>query len=256
MSQPPDDADIAACADLVRRGDPARFRAVMAAPVAMRRMLFPLYAFNIEVARAPWVTKEPMIAEMRLQWWRDALGEIAGEGAVRRHEVVTPLAAVLDVAGARALDDLVAARRSDIEGLRPGTEAELTRYLDRTSGTLLWTAARLSDATDEAAARAAGRAHGIAAWLTAGPDLVARGRQPLPPGDPDARIREIAETGLVALDRFRAAKMPRAARAVFLVLSDVEALLRAFRTVPGEIPELSDAGSRWRLLRASLTGRV
>ncbi|MEM7645152.1 MAG: squalene/phytoene synthase family protein, partial [Pseudomonadota bacterium] len=90
------DADIAACADLVQRGDPARFRAVMAAPLGLRRMLFPLYAFNIEVARAPWVTQEPMIAEMRLQWWRDALEEIGAGGAVRRHEVVTPLAQILD----------------------------------------------------------------------------------------------------------------------------------------------------------------
>ena len=49
----------------------------MAAPVEARRVLFPLYAFNVEVARAPWVTSEPMIGEMRLQWWRDALEEIA-----------------------------------------------------------------------------------------------------------------------------------------------------------------------------------
>lgn len=66
---------IAACAALVARGDPDRFAAIMAAPPAARARLFPLYAFNLEVARAPWVTKEPMIAEMRLQWWRDVLAE-------------------------------------------------------------------------------------------------------------------------------------------------------------------------------------
>ena len=74
--------DLAACAALVQRADPDRFLAVMAAPVAARRVLFPLYAMNVEVSRAPWVTAEPMIAEMRLQWWRDALAEIAGGGAV------------------------------------------------------------------------------------------------------------------------------------------------------------------------------
>ncbi|MCB1311397.1 MAG: squalene/phytoene synthase family protein, partial [Sedimentitalea sp.] len=66
-------ADLDACAGLVQRGDLERFMATMAAPVAARRVLFPLYAFNLEVARAPWVTQEPVIAEMRLQWWRDAL---------------------------------------------------------------------------------------------------------------------------------------------------------------------------------------
>jgi phytoene/squalene synthetase len=60
-----------ACAALVERSDPDRFRVAMAAPPAAREVLFPLYAFNLEVARAPWATREPMLAEMRLQWWRD-----------------------------------------------------------------------------------------------------------------------------------------------------------------------------------------
>jgi len=102
-----------ACADIVRKGDPERFLAAMAAPPAARRVLFPLYAFNVEVSRAPWVTEEPMIAEMRLQWWRDALEEIAAGGAVRSHEVTVELAAVLDGEAAKALDRSIAARRWD-----------------------------------------------------------------------------------------------------------------------------------------------
>ncbi len=82
------DADLSACAAIIERADPLRFRASMAAPVAARRVLFPLYAFNIEVARAPWVTQETMIAEMRLQWWRDVCDEIANRGVVRRHDVL------------------------------------------------------------------------------------------------------------------------------------------------------------------------
>ena len=57
-----------------------------------RRVLFPLYAFNIEVSRAPWVTAEPMIAEMRLQFWRDVVEEIAAGKPPRAHEVAAPLA--------------------------------------------------------------------------------------------------------------------------------------------------------------------
>ena len=34
-----------ACAEIVQRGDPDRFAAVMAAPTAARARLFPLYAF-------------------------------------------------------------------------------------------------------------------------------------------------------------------------------------------------------------------
>ena len=47
---------VAACAALVERSDPERYLAVMAAPVWARERLFPLYAFNLEVARAPWVS--------------------------------------------------------------------------------------------------------------------------------------------------------------------------------------------------------
>ena len=46
--------DVIACAKLVERGDPLRLRAVMAAPSDLRPALFTLFAFNLEVARAPW----------------------------------------------------------------------------------------------------------------------------------------------------------------------------------------------------------
>ena len=95
--------DVIACARLLERGDPERFRAVMATPLEVRKTLFPIFAFNLEVARAPWVTKEPLIAEMRLQWWQDVLSEISDGRAVRRHEVATPLAISLTPAAAEVL---------------------------------------------------------------------------------------------------------------------------------------------------------
>ncbi|KIT15203.1 squalene/phytoene synthase family protein [Jannaschia aquimarina] len=251
------DADIAACADLVARGDPPRFRATMAAPVALRPMLFPLYAFNLEVARAPWVTQEPMIALMRLQWWRDALEEIASGAVVRRHEVVTPLAAALDAQAARALDDLVAAREADVQAEAPADLDTLGRYVDRTAGTLLWTAARLAGAPDEATARDAGLAQGIAGYLEAVPALVAKGRHPLPHGDPADHAERLAAQALEALARFRAARVPAAARPVFLVLPEAESILRRIAAEPGRVldPPPPEPGLKTRLalgLRAAL----
>ena len=251
------DDDLAACAGIVARGDPARFRATMAAPVALRRTLLPLYAFNLEVARAPQVTREPLIARIRLQWWRDALDEMAAGGRVRRHQVVTPLAAALDARGAADLGDLVAAREADVEGLRPASTEALLRYLDRTAGTLLWTAARLAGAEDEPAIRDAGLAQGVAAWLAARPVLEARGRPALPQGDPAAQVRALAGTGLAALARFRQARPPaRAARPVLLVLAGIGPRLEAFRRAPDAQPPEAPVRDRLRLLRASLTGRV
>ena len=84
-----------ACASLVEKGDQDRFLAVMAAPVQARARLFVLYAFNLEVARAPWVSEQPLIAEMRLQFWRDVLAD----PKPRAHEVAGPLRQIIDESG-------------------------------------------------------------------------------------------------------------------------------------------------------------
>ena len=207
-----------ACADIVRKGDPDRFMAAMAAPVEARRVLFPLYAFNVEVARAPWVVSEPMIGEMRLQWWRDALDEIAGPGQVRQHEVATPLGEVLDAKAARALDGLVAARRWDLYRDPFEDEAHFDLYV-RSASALTWAAARLLGAKDGAAAqvKALGQAAALARFLQAVPDLEARGCVPLVDGRPDA-VRKLAERALAALPDSSAlrAALPGAARGAVL----------------------------------------
>jgi len=198
------DADLTACAALVEKADPLRFRATMAAPVAARHVLFPLYAFNVEVARAPWVTGEPMIAEMRLQWWRDALDEIAAGGTVRRHEVVTPLARVLEPEDARVLDLLIEARRKDIEAAPFAQNEDLAIYLDRTASGLLWVAARRLGAgpETEGRVRSAGFAQGLAGWFRAIPALEAAGKHPLPDGRPGT-VQTLARDGLERLRRAR-----------------------------------------------------
>lgn len=190
---------IEACAALVQRGDPERFRAAMAAPVQSRHILFPIYAFNVEVARAPWVTEEPMIAEMRLQWWRDALEEIANGGAVRKHEVVDALAQVLDPEGAQLLDRLIAARRWDVYKDAFEDAAHFDNYIDATSGHLMWTAARLLGPADEAVVRDFAQGVGVANLFRAIPDLEERGCKPLVDGSIDA-IRALSRKAMTHLE--------------------------------------------------------
>jgi len=196
-----------ACASLVEKADPLRFRVAMAAPVAVRQTLFPLYAFNVEVARAPWVTQEAMIAEMRLQWWRDALAEIAAGGQVRRHEVVEALANVLDAKGARCLDGLVAARRWDIYKDPFEDAGHFAEYVQATSGHLMFTAARLLGTVEESVVRDFAYAVGVANLFQAYPALTAQDRKPfINPSGP-----ELKNLAVDALDRMdRAARKRRA----------------------------------------------
>ncbi|MDJ1016661.1 MAG: squalene/phytoene synthase family protein [Paracoccaceae bacterium] len=245
-----------ACADIVAKGDSDRFAAAMAAPVVARRILFPLYAFNIEVARAPWVTEEPMIAEMRLQWWRDALEEIAESRPVRRHEVATPLAEAITPEGARQLDALVAARRRDISSEPFEDQAAFEAYLDETGGRLMWTAAATLGAVFrlEDKVFAFGRATALARYLIAAPDLEVRGRAPLVDGRPEA-IRALAEQALerVGSERELIGRLPPKVRPAVLEGWQTHALLRQIAKEPGRVAQgrvgLSEVRKRWRLLR-------
>ncbi len=252
-----------ACADIVARGDPERFQAAMAAPIAARRVLFPLYAFNVEVARAPWVTEEPMIAEMRLQWWRDALEEIAEGREVRKHEVTTPLAEVLDARGAAHLDKLVQARRWDIYREPFEDEVHFGEYLEATGGRLMRAATGSlgdgwpyddMDTEHEEVELTFGAATALVRFLQAVPELEARGRVPLVDGRKEA-IAALARAALERipseremLDMFRPEYQP-----VFIEGWQTHALLRQIARQPERVAQgrvgLSELRKRWRLFR-------
>ncbi|MBN2905428.1 MAG: squalene/phytoene synthase family protein [Rhodobacteraceae bacterium] len=250
-----------ACADIVRRGDPDRFAAVMAGPVAARARLLPLYAFNVEVARAPWLASEPMIAEMRLQWWRDALAEIAAGAPVRRHEVATPLSQVLPREVAVALDGLVLARRWDAYRDAFADEAALEGHIAATSGDLMWAGARVLGAEGGAQAlRDLGFAMGLAGWLMAVPELEARGRIPLVDGRPQG-VAALARRGLARLAAARAARgdIPRAAIPAARTAWRAGPILARAARDPGAVAQGRLGGSefvrRGGLLWRGLTGR-
>ena len=196
---------VAACATIVQRADPDRFLAVMAAPVPVRARLFALFAFNIEVARAPWATQEPLIAQMRLQWWQDTVEEIAAGKPPRKHEVVGPLARVMPGLPLGPFKALIAARQWDIYAEPFADDAAFMAHMDDTSGGLMWLAARSVGGPavgSEPLIRGVGIAQGIASWLTAAPELAARGRVPLV-DDSDAYLRGLAQRGLAFLDKAR-----------------------------------------------------
>ncbi|AWB48464.1 phytoene synthase [Gemmobacter aquarius] len=255
---------IDACAALVERGDPDRFAATMAAPVAARPALFVLYAFNLEVARAPWVTKEAMIAEMRLQWWRDIV-EQAGQGVTRAHEVAGPLAVLIREKGLPldVLDRLVEARRWDVYSDPFEDEAALDAYLDDTAGGLMWCAAVAlgASAAAEAPVRALGYAAGLAAYLRAVPALEERGRLPMVDGRP-AAIAGLARKGLARYADYRAKRhlVPITARPALFAGYQARALLEQAARQPQRVAEgtlaLSEFKRRFSLLRAAFTKQV
>lgn len=250
---------VQACAALVERADPLRFRAAMAAPLSARPVLFAIYALNVEVARAPWVTEEPMIAEMRLQWWRDALEEIATGVPVRKHEVVDALAQVLDQEGAQLLDGMVAARRWDIYKDAFEDAAHFDSYLDATSGHVMWTAARLLGRADEAVVRDFAYGVGLANFFAAIPDLEERGRRPLVDGTAPA-IAAFAFRGLAGMDRARAARVEvsRASGSALVAGFAARPMLRRVQDRPARVAQgtvmIPPFAQSLRLLKVTMRG--
>lgn len=242
-----------ACAEIVQRGDPDRFTAVMAAPVAARARLFPLYAFNLEVARAPWVSKEPMIGEMRLQWWRD----VVAEPAPRAHEVAGPFHALIHEAALplEVIDRLIEARVHDVYGEAFADAAAFSTYLDDTAGRLMWLAAKACGGTDESAARALGWAMGLANYLRAVPELEARGRQPLPDGRAEA-VQALAKDGLQRLATAKGRVPVPAALAAWQARGLLRQVVADPRVVANGAMGLSEFARRGGLLWATFTGRV
>jgi len=241
-----------ACAAAVQSGDPDRFLAAMAAPPHARAVLFPIFAYNLEIARAPYVTSEPMLAEIRLQWWRDALEEIRTGQTPRRHEVVEPLAAILDAPTCETLTRIADARRWDIEGEPFLSEAQFRAHIDASSGNLLWSAAHLLGATDEGAVRKLAFADGLARWFQAVPEMRARNMAPLV-DDSDDALRALAEE---ALDGVKGLRLSQPARHSTLSAADAVALLKAVVQDPARVRDggltVSEFGKRWRRLVGGL----
>ena len=79
--------------DLIRRVDPDRWLSSrFIGDVGRRADVIALYAYDYELARAPRVASNPLLAEIRLTWWREVLDEIYEGRPVRRHPTAQALA--------------------------------------------------------------------------------------------------------------------------------------------------------------------
>ena len=172
------DDDIEFCASLLKESDPSRFRSIMAAPEKLRPYYFVIFALNVEVSKAPYLTKEPLIAEIRLQWWLDVLDEIIGEKAVRKHAVATPLSKCIGKSHARELKKFVLARKWDIHFNGFDSLTELKKYLYETTGILFQVAAGRNVVTKDKYFHDACMAIALANYLTATPELKKSGKLP------------------------------------------------------------------------------
>ena len=232
------------CANVVRTNDRDRYLPVFFAPAEHRDALFALYAFNIEVAKIRETVSEPMIREIRLQWWREAIDD-AFNGKIQSHEVMQALGPVITKRGLsrKHFDNFFDAREYDLYDQPLSTIAALEEYAVGTSATLNWLALELLDASGKSeneAVRHVGVAWALVGLLRALPfhasakrvylpsDLMARNsfdRERLiefpPPHKLSVAVAEIADIARERLSASRVFTTHVAAAALPVLLSAV-----------------------------------
>ncbi|NOG73253.1 squalene/phytoene synthase family protein [Roseicella sp. DB1501] len=171
-------------AEFARQHDPDRFLCALFAPAVKREALYLLIAYNHELARAREAARTPLIALMRLQWWREVIEQAVVGDPPRRHEVAEPLhAAIRDgTLEAETLLAMADAREGEAEEEGIPSREAFHAYLQGSAGGLAIAAGRLLGAPPGLlpALQAAGGAYGLAGVLRSVPALAAQGRCLLP----------------------------------------------------------------------------
>jgi phytoene synthase len=255
-------------ATLVRQLDPDLFHAALFAPESARERLMVLYACDIEFSKAAARASEPLIAQMRLQWWRDLVAGIRAGEPARQHEVAGPLHGLLcdHPLPAADLALLIDAREIELQG--PMDADRFGAWVDGRFGALTRLAVHLLAGENPAARQAAtavGHAMGVAFTLRRAvplaaeanlyllPGLAPSGRAELARGGTSAQARDIAnrlaEQALARLAEARARRgnVPKAAVPALLPVWRAERVLKqALR--PGFSLQDNQAGQGGRAL--------
>ena len=222
---------------LVRRVDPDRWLASrFIADAQARADVIALYAFNYELARVAESVSNPLMGEIRLTWWSEAVAEIFAGAPVRRHPVVEALAMAVRRRGLprEPLETMVEARFADFDAEPFADEAAVLAYLDATAGGL----AKLAAATlgaESAEITSAARAWGLAG-------LMRLGRLPANAETRD-RVRSALRAARPGVSAMPVVAFPAIS---YVTLSNAYAACR----------NLSDLEKRLRLVIATATGRL
>lgn len=125
------------CLEEVRRHDHDRYLSALFLSADRRAPAMALYAFNLEIARTREIVSEPLLGQIRLQWWRETIEGIYA-GTPREHPVVEALSSTIGKHDLQrdGLERLIDAREADLDDTPPQDLDALAQYAEATSGEL------------------------------------------------------------------------------------------------------------------------
>ncbi|TRL30704.1 phytoene/squalene synthase family protein [Methylosinus sporium] len=233
------------CEAALREQDLDLWLACLFAPAQARPHLHAIGAFAAEISSVRARVSQPILGEMRLRWWYDALEAADDNEGARAHPIADALFDTLNrcTIPREEVSELLEAHSFDLYDDPMESLEALETYCDRVFGAPLRWRARIIDAADaarqEEALRLAGRAYGLTAILRALPRHLAQGQR-FAPADLLARHR--------AAEDFAEAKATPAVAAALAELRGAarDAFERARKSVRG------DGAARAALLPAAL----
>ncbi len=248
---------------------PDAYVTALLAPRDRQRAMIALAAFFGDVERIVTTLSDPNIAEIRLQWWRDAI-QAAPSGTKTGHPGAD---ALTDAINAHVLpfdtfDALLDARALDLYADPLPNEAAFDAYLTKTDGAAFQLLARClgsGDAGHSTLIAHATQAYGTARLIAKLPVFLARGRAPFPdisPADPlraalEARRRRARDALSSARGIWRTSPLPE--RAACLSLALVEPYLkgssRAGHDPARTLTQVEPLTRMWRMWQVHALGR-
>ncbi|PPC98496.1 MAG: squalene synthase [Hyphomicrobium sp.] len=260
--------------------EPDRYLAALLAPRSSRNDLIALAAFLSELRKIADQVSDPMIGEIRIQWWRDVI-EAAPRGQLTGHPIADAFATVIERYDLpqNQLFDVLDAHAHQLYSASPSDEDAFNHELELTEGIAFTLASRIlgcveNDVTLRAIALAS-HAYGRARVGLSLPMSLARGRFPLPrqndmksddeTDDITKYMRQLCSHAAQSLQDFRAimATMSKDRKALTTALLPVavtepylKALQRADHNPARDIAEIAPLKRVWRLRSAHASGRI
>ncbi len=162
------DSNQQACLSLLREGDRDRYLCALLTPETRRGPIAALYAFNLEIARIRDLVSEPMMGEIRMQWWKDLIGG-QQQGDSAGHPVAAALVQTIEdhALPRQTLINMIEARQFDLYDDPMPDRNTFEGYAGETACALIQLATLILDA-ENSVTSAAVAGHAGVAQLTAG----------------------------------------------------------------------------------------
>lgn len=167
----------------LRGQDFDRYACCLFAPLEQRADMTALFLFNATLAQIRDQVTEPVLGQIRLQWWRDALSALSGGGKAPAQPTLTSIATWCERGfDLSPLQMLIDARAADLENPPFPALANYDAYRQNSSRPLGLMAARLLGQERHAALYADSmELYATVGLLRAVPHWVRRRQLPLPP---------------------------------------------------------------------------